>query len=825
MANAFTSALRQFRQRPAFALITVLVLGLGTGAATTVFTVVDSVVLRPLPYRAPDRLVTIWDTNADQALSHDPISPVNFMDQRALPVFEDAAAWWRPGVNLLDPGKDPVRVNTIETSGNLFDVLGVGAQVGEGFPTQGPLFARGELIAVISDRLWRSRYDADPAVIGRPLLFNDVTYTVVGVMPPGFHYPDDVDVWQRLQWDMTQHDRQAHFMEAVARLEGDVTVEQAQGAIDALWTRIESDFGNTRNSPGKGWGSRLVPLLDEQLGYYRPALLVLFGAVGLLLVIGVLNVASLLLTRALSREREIAVRVALGASPRQIVRQLLGEGLALSAAGAAVGVAATALALPLIVRMMPVEIPRLSEAGINVRALGLGLAVVAVTTVFFGLVPAWLLARGHIGADLKSSERGSSRGARRVYSVLVAGEVALACALLVSSALLVRTVRHIMDTPMGVSADDVLVTTVQLTPPSMPAGTPVRERWLLVAGTHARILDAIRQQPGVSAAGASNFLPMEIGWRQPFVLDGQPWPARPDDAAQAQMHSASDGYFEAMGAELVAGRAFSAFDGPDSTGVLVVNESFARRYLPQGRHVGTVIRLMATAIGPLGLNLKAPAADNPGGLPFEVVGIIKDVRNVPLGQTTEPAFYTSTRQFPFSEVFIAVRAADTSTALAAIREGLREAAPQVPMATARTWGDRFAARTAEPRLLMVLLLFFGGLAALLAALGVYGLLSWAVTQRTRELAIRLTLGAQPATVGGLVLGQSAALIAAGLLAGLAIVIAAERALTRVLFEVSPTDPASMAAAAGLLVAAAMVACLPPALKAMRMNPVDGLRAE
>ena len=409
--------------------------------------------------------------------------------------------------------------------------------------------------------------------------------------------------------------------------------------------------------------------------------------------------------------------------------------------------------------------------------------------------------------------------------MLVAAEVALACALLVSSALLVRTVGHMMDTPMGVSADDVLVTTVQLTPPSMPACTPNRERWLPAADTHARILDAIRQQPGVSGAGASNFLPMEIGWRQPFVLDGQPWPARPDDAAQAQMHSASDGYFEAMGAELVAGRAFSAFDGPDSTGVVVVNESFARRYLPQGRHVGTVIRLMATAIGPLGLNLKATSAHNPGGLPFEVVGIIRDERNVPLGQTTEPAFYTSTRQFPFSEAFIAVRAADTSTALAAIREGLREAAPQVPMATARTWGGRFAARTAEPRLLMVLLLFFGGLAALLAALGVYGLLSWAVTQRTRELAIRLTLGAQPATVGGLVLGQSAVLIAAGLLAGLAMVAAAERALTRVLFEVSPTDPASMAVAAGPLVGAALVACLPPALKAMRVNPVDGLRAE
>lgn len=823
--TSLLAAVRQLRKQPAFALITVLVLGLGTGAATTVFTIVDSVVLRPLPYRAPDRLVTIWDTNAEQALSHDPISPVNFMDQRALPVFDDAAAWWRPGVNLTDPGQDPVRVNTIEVSGNVFDVLGVRPQLGEGFPVGGPLFARGELIAVISDRLWRTRYGADPSILGRPLLFNGTPYTVAGVMPSGFHYPDDVDVWQRLQWDMTQHSRQAHFMESVARLSGGTTLEQAQSAVDALWTRLETEYGNTRNSPGKGWGSRLVPLLDEQLGYYRPALMVLFGAVGLLLLIGVLNVASLLLTRALSREREIAVRVALGASPRQIVKQLMAESLVLSAIGAAVGIVSAAAALPLLVRLMPVDIPRLDEAGVDLRALGLGLVVVAVTTVFFGLVPAFLLLRHQMTADLKSGERGSSRGARRVYSVLVAAEVALACALLVSSALLVRTVRHMMDTPMGVRADNVLVTTVQLLLPAVSPGTPVRERWTPIAETYTRMLEEVRRQPGVIAAGASNFLPLEIGWRGPFVLQGQPWPARPDDAPQAQLHSVSAGYFEAMGAELAAGRSFTAFDHAESAGVVVVNETFARRHLSGGRGVGDVVMLAATGIGPLGLNLKATGARQPGGMPFEVVGIVKDVRNVPLGQEVEPAIYTSTSQFPFSQVFIAVRATDTASALAAVREGLKSAAPDVPMAAARTWGDRVAERTAEPRLLMSLLLFFGGLAAFLAALGVYGLFSWAVALRTRELAIRLTLGARPLGVGGLVLRQSAMLVAAGLVAGLAIVRLSETALASVLFEVSPTDIGSTATAAALLVVAALVACVPPALRAMRVDPVEGLRAE
>jgi putative ABC transport system permease protein len=823
--SALTAAFRQLRQHPGFTLITVLVLGLGTGAATAVFTVVDAVVLRPLPYQEPDRLVTIWDTNAGQALSHDRISPVNFMDQRALPVFEDAAAWWRPGINLTEPGRDPMRVNTIEAGGNLFAVLGINPQLGDGFPRGGPLFARGELLAVISDRLWRERFNSDRGIIGRPIVLNGSPYIVAGVMPAGFHFPDDVDVWQRLQWDMTQHSRQAHFMEAVARLQPDATIEQAQSAVDALWVRFEQEFGQTRNTPGKGWGSRLVPLLDERLGYYRPALIVLFGAVGLLLAIAILNVASLLLTRALAREREIAVRVALGASPSQLVKQLMSESLVLSAAGAAVGLMAAMAALPLILKLMPLEIPRLQEASVDTRALALGLLLVGLTTVFFGLVPAVLLLKRQVSVDLKSGERGSSRGARRLYSVLVTAEVALACALLVSSALLVRTVQHMMRTPLGVSADDVLVTTVQLTVPPVPRGTSFVDVWRPIAETHTQIVEAIRRQPGVVAAGASNFLPLEIGWRQPFVLDGQPWPTPIDDAPQAQMQSVSEGYLETMGASLLEGRLFTPFDNRDTAGVIVVNETFARRHLPAGRAVGTVVRLHSSSIGPLGVNLKASNTHEPAGQAFEVIGVVRDIRNVPLGQRTEPAFFTTTRQYPFSEVYLAVRATDAATALTAVREGLRAVAPQVPMAAARTWGDRFATRTAEPRLLMVLLLFFGGVAAALAALGVYGLFSWAVAQRTRELAIRLTLGARPARVGGSVLAQSAVLIGAGLVVGLIVVRLSEAALTRVLYEVSPSDSGSILMAAAVLVTAAIVACLPPALRAMHVNPADGLRVE
>ena len=559
VVSALRLALRQFRHHPSFALITVLVLGLGTGAATTVFTVVDSVVLRPLPYAQPDRLVTLWDTNPEKGLAHDPISPVNFMDYRALPVFQDAAAWWRPGVNLVDPGVDPVRVNTIEVGGNLFEVLGVKPQIGPGFPAGGPMFSN-ELIAVISDDLWRNRYSADPNIIGKPLSFNDTPYTIVGVMPPKFHYPDTIDVWQRLRWDLTQHSRAAHFMESVLRLKDGSTFEQAQIATETLGTRLQHDFVNTN----KGWNARLVPLLDEQLGYYRPALMVLFGAVALLLVIAVLNVASLLLTRALSREKEISVRVALGAAPRQLVTQLMAESLVLSVCGAVVGVVAAVAALPIIISFTPIQIPRLEEAGVDLRALAMCLGVVATTTLIFGLVPALLILRSQFATELKAGERGSSKGARRTYSVLVAAEVALACALLVSSALLVRTVSQMMDTPTGVEADSVLTTTLQLTANTVGAparGGTVQTVWVPIADFHARILDEIRQQPGVVAAGASNFLPLAVGWRNPFLIDGEPRPTRQEDLPQVQLHSASDGYFEAMGATLTNGRAFTAFDG------------------------------------------------------------------------------------------------------------------------------------------------------------------------------------------------------------------------------------------------------------------------
>ena len=523
-------------------------------------------------------------------------------------------------------------------------------------------------------------------------------------------------------------------MEGVARLADGVSLEQGRAAGTALAARLGTEFA----ASNKGWSFGVVPLLDDQLGYYRPALYVLFGAVGLLFVIGCLNVASLLLTGALSREREIAIRTALGATPRQIVTQLLAESFVLSVFGAAAGLLVALVSLPVIVAVTPVEVPRLAEAAISGRVLSMALALVAVMTMGFGLVPALVLVRRHVGTDLRSAERGSSRGTRRLYQGLVVAEVALACALLVSSALLVRTVGQMTRVPMGVSGDGVVLASVQLS-----AASGALEAWQTLGTSHAAILDRLREQPGVVSAGSANFLPMEHGWREALVRGDQP-PGRPEEAPQAQHHSVSEGYLETMGATLLDGRLFTARDTAATEAVVVLNETAAKRYFNGESPVGREMLSWANQIGPLGRNLTWEVVDGRRIQPrVRVVGVVADIQNVALGMPVEPAVYFPTRQFPFGAVTIAIAARDTDTALAAMRTALRSVSPNTPLGTVETWRDHFNTRTAEPRLLMTTLTAFGALAAFLAALGVYGLFSWSVALRRRELAIRLTLGARP----------------------------------------------------------------------------------
>jgi putative ABC transport system permease protein len=804
LAGDVRFAWRQLRRSPSFAAVAIATLGLGAGAATAIFSIVDAVLLKPLPYRAPDQLVAIWETNAEKALPKERLSPVNFMDYRSLQsTFADAAAWWRPETSLFKPGSEPMRVSTIETSANLFQVLGVGPQLGPGFPQDGPFYSR-DPIAVISDRLWRERYDADPAIVGRLLDLKDGQYVVAGVMPPRFHFPDDVDVWLRLNWNLTQHSRGAHFMEAIARLQPGVTPDRAALELAALSGRL----GAQAPATNRGWMARPVPLLDDMLGYYRPALFVLLGAVGLLLITACLNVASLLLARATGRAREVAVRAALGASRARLLQQMLVESLLLALAGTMAGAFGALALLKLALASVPVDIPRLSQATVDLRLLGAALAIVAGTAVLFGLLPALVLSRTQ-ASDLQDGSRTATgvRG-RRLNRALVVMEVALACAVLMASALLVRSVSRMLHAPLGVStAEPVVVATMQL--PSA-----AYQGWPRVDQAYDTLLTTLRNQPGISSAGAASMLPLDPGWRLPFGVDGRA--AQPNDYLVAQHICISSDYLETVGASIAAGRTFTDSDRADTEPVVLVNQTFARRVFPGEDPIGRRIVPTVRNIGPLGMNVV-------GRGPFRIVGVVADIHQAPLGQSDEPVIYHTIRQFPYRPMTLVARGADAATVTSGMRAALRSFDPTLPLGAPQTMDARLRARTAAPRLLMLVLTAFAALTGILAAVGVYGLLACVVNDRRRELAIRLALGAQPGALARLVTLQGLGLAAAGIAAGLVAAQLGRGLLQAVLFETRTTDLPAAAVTATLLLLAAALACLAPARRAARVAPVEGLR--
>jgi putative ABC transport system permease protein len=797
---------RQLRRTPGFTVSAVLALALGVGATTAIFSVLDRVVLRPLPYPEPDRLTMVWEVNDGKGLTHERISPVNFGDYRGLTqVFEDAAAWWYPQLTLTETGHEPLRVNAIETTPNFFSVLGVQPAMGAGFPKT-PFYSR-ETIAIISHRLWRQRFGGDPAIVGQTIALNGPLFTVLGVMPPGFNYPNDTDVWHRITWDVAQHSRGAHFMEAIFRLKPGITPEAANAELRALAKRLGAEHPSTNGE----YSARAVPLAAEVVGFFRPALFALFGAAAFLLVITCTNVASLLLARATVREREVAVRAAIGASRGRLIRQFLTESVLLAAMGTALGVGVAVASVKVLVAATPVALPRLTSVGVDGRMLLFAVALALITAIAFGVVPAMLMARGDMNRPLKEAGRGDAGGARRrARSMLVVAEIGLAVMLLVGAALLARSFQRLVQQDPGFTAARAVTARVEL-PYSY-------SDWAKIVDFYDRLLTSLRTEPGVAVAGATNFLPLEVAWRGPFFIQGRPRP-RSGDEAQAQHQTVDDDYFRSVGVPLIKGRFFTPTDNANAPGVVIVNDTLAKRQWPAEDPIGQSLIAPISVIGPMGRTLMKQRT-------YQVVGVVSSVKNSTLVREPEPALYFPFRQFPFRGLHIVVQGqGDPAALLSVVRTSVQRLDPDLPIASARTLDRIVGEATDRPRALMMLMGVFAALALGLSALGIYSVLSYSVNQRRQELSVRMALGAQPRDVLWLVVRQGLWLAIVGGIAGALGALAIGRAMSSLLYGVSSGDATAFTVAIALAVVTALAACLLPARRAAAMDPLQGLRAD
>jgi putative ABC transport system permease protein len=802
-------ALRMMARTPSFTAIALVTLAVGIGANTAIFSAVNAVLVRPLPYADADSLAMLW--NHWPGSEKSALSYPELLDFRERLRTVHVAAWGTGSANLIGRG-EPERLLVAEVTPNLLDVLGVRPALGRTFRAEEEQRGRGFSV-ILSDELWRRRFTSDPAIIGRSVTLDREVLTVVGVLPPGFVMPHDFGGLERteaivpLTVDVSapRDQRGTHFLRSAARLRSDHSMPQAQAEIDATTRAWDREY------PGEydpQYGATLWPVRTDISGDVRPALLVLLGAVSLVLLVACANVANLLLARGQVRAREIAVRKAIGASQARLVRQVITESLVLAGAAAAGGVALAHWLTTIMVRTAP-DIPRIDEVRLDMTVLAFTAIVSVVTAVIFGSLPAMELARrdAHLHLYADRSTRSPLRHA--VRGMLVTAQVALALVLLVGAALLIQSFTKLLRAPSGINPEQVL--TLQV---SLPA-QGYRERDLVVR-FYEQLLDRLRSTTGVRSAGGVSNLPLNdpIGdWD--FYLPGEtPSDQGSDRAADWQV--ITPGFLEAMGVPLVRGRFPAAADTADAPAVVVVNETLARTYFA-GRD-------------PIGLQIRMSGRDRSW---MTIVGVCADVRHDGLDTPANAQVYMPHAQFkPFwsdttvRSLALAIRTTAEPLSLASIvRERVRELDPTLPISQVMTMETVVQRSVASRRLQMLLLTVFAAIALVLASIGTYGVLAYHVTERTREIGVRMALGARAADIVRLVVREGMVPASIGVLLGVAGAMAVSRLLDTLLFETSAADPVTFGATAVVLLTAAFLACVVPARRATRIEPSMALRAE
>ena len=807
--------LRMLVKHKAVSFVAVLTLALGIGANTAIFSVVNAVLLNPLPYHEPERLVALWEKTPEHSRSR--TAPANFFDwKNQNTVFENVAAFGRTSLTLTGGG-DPEQLVGARVSAGYFGVVGVEPFLGRAFANEEYEPGKGQVV-ILDHNLWQRRFGADRNIVNRTITLDGTPHTVVGVMPAGIYPVSPLNPGQ-ITFDAQEQNywlpmsftprwaaaRSAHVLGVVARLKPGISIEQATTEMNTIAARLEQE-----HTANRGQGIVVSPFMNELVGNVRPAMLTLLGAVGLVLLIACANVAGLLLAQHAGRAKEIAIRAALGAGRGRLIRQFFIEGALLSLLGTVAGVAIAASGTQVLLQFVPAGVPRLAQVDLNWQVLAFTMLLSLGTCLLFGLVPAWQAAKPDLHSTLEQNGRSSGPGAGRLRfrQALVVFQVSVAVMLVIGAGLLIKSFWMLQRVDPGFESERVLTAGLTLTSSKYTEPDQINN-------FHTQLRERLEAIPGVTKATIAYDHPLASNWLDSFEIEGRVLPVD-KPAESANFIPVGPEYFDTVGVGLVSGRKFTAQDDQDHPGVAIVNEAFVRSYFPNENALGQRMKL-----GPPGRIWKNQKLTS-----FEIVGIARDVKFAGLDAASAPAYYVPASQAPLEDMTILVRTTiDPLSIVGAVRQAVWSIDPDQPLSNVSTLEKVVDDSIAQRRLNMLLMGLFGGLAMLLSAVGIYGLLSQTVTQRTQEMGIRIALGAQVSDVLKLVLRQGMLLALAGEAIGLVGAFILTRLIRGLLFGVTPNDATTFIVVAGVLAVVALLACYIPARRATKVDPLVALRYE